>query len=182
VSGTGQSVTISTTWARYSLTLTVPSTSGKTLGTNGDSATPVTWWVSSGTTYNAFAGGIGVQSGTFTLWGVQLEIGSVATPLEKPDPQQDLAKCQRFFYDCSAANALGASLAGYIVAGVGALISQPFPTMMRAAPTITPSAVTLVNVSGPAYAGCIDGIYAAVTGVAAGGYQFAFSFTASADL
>ena len=40
---------------------------------------------------------VGVQSGSIAIWGVQLEIGSVATPLEKPDPQQDLAKCQRFY-------------------------------------------------------------------------------------
>jgi hypothetical protein len=113
---------------------------------------------------------------------VQLEIGSVATPLEKPDPQQDLAKCQRFFYASTAANALGASVAGYIVAGVGVSISQPFPTMMRAAPTLTPSNVTLSNVTGPAYQGCPDGVYAAVSGVAAGGVLFSFNFTASADL
>lgn len=46
---------------------------------------------------NARAGLIGVQSYTLQLWGVQLEIGSVATALEMPDPQQDLAKCQRFY-------------------------------------------------------------------------------------
>ena len=44
------------------------------------------------------AGNIGVQSGTVYLWGVQLEIGSVATPLDYGGtPQQQLAQCQRFF-------------------------------------------------------------------------------------
>jgi len=182
VSGTGQAVTISTTWTRYSRTFTVPSTSGKTVGTNGDSATPVSFWLSSGTTNNSFAGGIGVQSGTFTLWGVQLEIGSVATPLEKPDPQQDWAKCLRFFYASTAANYLGGSYAGYISAGTTIYITQPFPTLMRAPPTIAVFGEALTNVSSSGYAGCPDGLFASVIGVADGAYAWTFGFSASADL
>jgi hypothetical protein len=97
VNPAGSAVTISTTWARYTVTLACPSIIGKVLGTNGDDQNDVTFWFSSGTTNNTQAGGIGVQSGTFSLWGMQNEVGSVATPLEKPDPQQDLAKCQRFY-------------------------------------------------------------------------------------
>jgi hypothetical protein len=64
------------------------------------------------------------------LWGVQLEIGSVATPLEKPDPQQDLAKCQRFF------EVTAGRLIGY---GTAALLfgqSFSYATPKRATPTL----------------------------------------------
>ena len=77
------------------MTIAIPSTSGKTVGSVGDDYTGLVLYYSSGATTNVQAGGVGVQSGTINIWGVQLEVGSVATPLEKPDPQQDLAKCQR---------------------------------------------------------------------------------------
>ncbi len=182
VSGTGQAVTLSTTWTRYSLTFSVPSTSGKTLGTDGLDMALVNFWFSSGTTYNAFAGGIGVQSGTFTLWGVQLEIGSVATPLEKPDPQQDLAKCQRFYQDSSSTSSVGFSTSGY-TAATGAIYGNiSFPVRMRAVPTITPLNMVLTNVAGPAYQGCIDGLFVAGSGTTDGQFSWSGGFTASADL
>ena len=141
---TGMSVTLSTTWARYAVTFTLPSTAGKTLGTSGSDYTSIALAFSSGATNTALFGNIGVQSNTFSIWGMQLEIGSVATPLEKPDPQQDLAKCQRFYWTTNGtnsfvvnANSTGNNLAAYVA----------FPVTMRAAPTITyiPSAG---NVSG----------------------------------
>jgi hypothetical protein len=127
----GQAVTLATTWARYSVTAVLPSIAGKTLGTNGDDQTSLFLWYSSGSVNAAFSGNIGVQSGTVQIWGVQLEIGSVATPLEKPDPQQDLAKCQRF---CCV---LRAFVGAYNTAGVPIYAGLNFPVTMRAAPTIT---------------------------------------------
>lgn len=94
---TGNSVQLSSTWARYQTTFNIPSMAGKTLGTNGDSNTVFQFFYSSGATNAASAGNIGVQSGTVTLWGMQLEIGSQATPLEKIDPQIDLMNCMRFY-------------------------------------------------------------------------------------
>ena len=87
VSGTGVSVTLSTTWTRYTVSpLPIPSLAGKTLGTNNDGSTQIEWCFSSGATNAVHYGNPGVQIGTIQLWGVQLEIGSIATPLEKPDP------------------------------------------------------------------------------------------------
>jgi hypothetical protein len=98
VSGNGTAVTIGTAWARYSVTFTLPSTAGKTLGTTANSSSTILLlWLSSGSTNAVRSGGIGVQSGTVNFWGVQLEVAAAATPLEKPDPQVDLAKCQRFY-------------------------------------------------------------------------------------
>jgi Carbohydrate binding domain len=97
VSGNGQAVTLATTWTRYSLTFTLPATSGKAFGTNADHFTEVNFWYSAGSSMATRAGNIGVQSGTIWLWGVQLEIGSVATPLEKVEYADDLRHCMRFF-------------------------------------------------------------------------------------
>jgi hypothetical protein len=128
----GQAVTLSTTWARYSVPLILPSISSWTVGTAGDS-TALYFWYSAGSTNAAQSGGVGQQSGTVNIWGVQLEVGSVATPLEKPDPQTDLAKCQRFYFAFTGviSNTANAPYGGY-----NYFTQLYFPTSMRAAPTI----------------------------------------------
>jgi len=136
----GQSVTLTTTWARYSLTFTLPSISGKTLGTNNDSSTWLNLWYSCGTTNAALSGSVGVQSGTINIWGVQLEIGSVATPLEKLDPVTQLQQCQRFYCTSSLVMS-GGGIAGGPFGGWA-----PFPTAMRVPPpTITIASGGLTN-------------------------------------
>ncbi len=122
----GQSVTLSAGWARYSLTFGVPSTVGKTVGTDGSDRTTLTFWLSSGATQSGQAGNIGVQSGTVNIWGIQLEIGTVATPLEKPDPADDLARCLRFFQVGQAS-----TFALYGTAGMGMNVSSGLPATMR---------------------------------------------------
>jgi hypothetical protein len=176
----GQSVSINATWARYSVTLAVPSVAGKVLGSNNDSASWLSLWYSSGATNAAYAGNIGVQSGTVQMWGVQLEIGSVATPLEKLDPRLDLANCQRFYQTGQMISS------GYLGGpGNGMDASNLLPVQMRAQPTITPNFITATNVTsqqllsmGP-HAEAIH-LYAAAA--ATGGYTINVSYTASADL
>lgn len=129
VLATGNAVTLTTSWARYSTTIAILSIVGKTLGTSGDDSTQLELWWSSGASLNAAAGNIGVQSGTIQLWGVQLEVGSVATPLEKPDPQQDLAKCQRFYQQVSASARFPAVNANtYLTVTVGWQQMRAIPT------------------------------------------------------
>ena len=69
-------VTISTSWARYSLTLAVPSISGKTLGTTNNSFLAANLWLSAGSDNATRASSIGLQNNTFQIWGVQVEAGS----------------------------------------------------------------------------------------------------------
>jgi hypothetical protein len=179
---TGQPVTIIGTWARYSVTFAVPSAVGKTLGTAGDDSTAIEFWFSSGTTQANRAGNIGVQSGTFQLWGVQLEIAQPGqtqpTPLEKPDPVQQLQQCQRF-YTTGFCYCIGTPGAG---AFIGCTVS--FNTTMRAYPSIAFTGTTYTNASAIAVGGGGDahsfGVY--VTATAAGPANFTSVYTASADL
>src|SRR6185295_16993793 len=74
---------------------------------------------------------ITIEFNAGTLAGVQLEIGSVATPLEMPDPQVDLAKCQRFYQTGQAA------FSGHAGAAVTVYTTAYFPVAMRASPAVT---------------------------------------------
>ena len=171
----GQSVTLTTGFVRYSLIFAIPSTSGKTLGTNGDDFTQLTF------TYSDPAG-IGVQSGSVSLWGVQLEVGSVATPLEKPDYQKQLADCQRFY-------AVGQVVqAGYGTAGMLFIAPYSLPVSMRAPPTLTiTNFASIVNVTGVAMSpatglASLRDCYGSGTVTATGAATLNLSFIASADL
>jgi hypothetical protein len=91
-------VTLSTSWARYTVTGTVPSISGKTIGAG--SFLTLYFWVSAGSTYAARTNSMGVQNNTFDLWGFQLEAGSTATAFQTATGtiQGELAACQRYYY------------------------------------------------------------------------------------
>lgn len=149
VIGNGQAVVLSsTTWNRYSMTFQVPSAAGKTFGNSAPGAdlTYINFWFSSGATQASRAGNIGVQSGTVNIWGVQVELGSVATPLEHRDPAVDLELCKRFY------QLIQISGTGYGATGMGVWISSNFATPMRAAPTVTLTNNSSNNVSGLAVA------------------------------
>jgi hypothetical protein len=177
VNTSGQAIQLTGVISRYSVTFTAPSVAGKTVGTNKDSNTQLNLWCSCGTTNAALAGNIGVQSGSIYLWGVQLEIGSTATPLEKPDPQQDLAKCMRF-YQVGHINAQF-----YGAAGGGSNWMIYMPAWMRANPTITVPTPSLSNCTGFS-TGVWNAaqFHVAATVTALGTASVSGDYTASADL
>lgn len=143
VNNAGQSVTLSTTLSRYIFTFTMPSIAGKILGTNGNDASWLQFWGSAGSNYAIRSGNIGVQSGAITIWGVQLEIGTVATQLEKLDPRIDLANCQRF-YAFETFQVAG----NYPIVNNAGCTAYPLPTKMRASPAVTFSGLSYSNCSG----------------------------------
>jgi hypothetical protein len=144
---------------RLSLGSTVTGTAGSWANQNVDSVTGA-------------VSVVGTNGATWYITGVQLEVGSVATPFERRDYGRELALCQR--YACSsfplgtawAQNAGTAGAFSYIVlvggtsAGFG--VSMPFPVTMRANPTLTyynPSAAndkwrnTIINADSASGAG-----------------------------
>ena len=143
---TGSAVTLTTSWARYSITLSVPSLSGKTIG--AASYLSLLLWVSAGSTFNTRTSSLGIQSNTFEVWGVQLEAGSTATAFEiaSGTVQGELALCQRYFsksYNQSFAP--GSATSGGLESRMSANRTDRFaidysaslPVVMRAAPTVT---------------------------------------------
>jgi len=179
--GNGQSVQLTTSWARYSLTFTLPSASGVTLGANNDDQTTLAFWYSSGSTNATRAGNVGVQSGSIGLWGVQLEIAAAGqtqpSPLDKPDPREDLANCQRFYRIGSM------SMRGYNTAAAYLTATYPFGTTMRAVPSITLGTASSSNMGAPATAVIATDMVAMGAPVTASGDAWInMTFTASADL
>jgi hypothetical protein len=135
--------TLSTSWARYSTTIAIPSISGKTIGTS--SWLQTTFWLSAGSTYASRANSIGIQTATFQIWGVQLESGSTATAFQTATGtiQGELAACMRYYYLLVRGNS------GYIPFANGYQFSStqvtgvtPFPVAMRTAPTLDMSGGT----------------------------------------
>ncbi len=84
----GSAKTLTTSWANYTATVTLPSLSGKTIGTDGNDSIILTLQSS---TVNA--------TQTIDIWGVQVEEGSIATPFRRnsPNPQGELAACLRYY-------------------------------------------------------------------------------------
>lgn len=125
-------ITISTVSTRYSITFTVPSIAGKTLGTDGTDNLQITFWLSAGTTNAARASNIGIQNATITITDIQIEEGSVATAFERLPQQVQLAWCQRYYYQ-STMFALGMCWGATSFGGC----TQDLPVNMRATPTLT---------------------------------------------
>lgn len=175
--GNGVSMPISTAWVRYGAVFNIPSAAGKTLGSNGDHYTQLNLWLSASPSHLNNAG-IGVQTAIIQFWGVQLEMGGVATPLDKPDPRYDRSNCQRFFW-------AGALQVYGFGATAGAPVSSMFamPTSLRTTPILQPTWTTQTNVTSPTTAvlSTSTGI-AYGTATATGTFNLVGTFTASADL
>jgi len=125
--------TISTSWARYSVTVAIPSISGKTIGAGDCLALNI--WFASGTALDSRTGSIGIQTGTFDIWGVQAEAGSTMTAFQTATGtlQGELAACQRY-YQRRIANSSDFGN-GFTYSTTGAIFPIQFLTTMRVAPT-----------------------------------------------
>lgn len=77
---------LTTSWQRFTYTVSLASIAGKTLG--------------AGNNLTTIFGMVNVTGATIDIWGVQLEAGSVATPFKRnaPSIQAELAACQRYYW------------------------------------------------------------------------------------
>jgi hypothetical protein len=131
-------VTLSTSWARYSVTAAIPSISGKTIGTTaGSSYVQVNLYTSAGTDFNARTGSIGVQNNTFGIWGVQLEYGSYATPFQTATGtiQGELSACQRYYFRAQSTGGYKVLGSGYAGNTTTLNLGVILPSQMRVIPT-----------------------------------------------
>jgi hypothetical protein len=174
-------VTLSTSWARYSVTATIPNINGKTIGTTANTSfCLLNLWVSSGSSFDTRSSNIGTQNNTFDFWGVQVERGSVATPFEQRPIQTELALCQRYYYTS------GIVYSQYIANNsnlFGEGFSFQFPVTMRATPTLTQSFTSNDNAVLLASAATDKSVYIRET-CANGAFpysNFSYSYTVAAE-
>jgi hypothetical protein len=121
------SVTLTTSWARYTVARTMPATFGSA----------------------SIELGLGshVSGDGIFVTGLQWELGSVATPFEFEDFSTTLAKCQRYYHN-NPYLLLGAQNGGF---GNSYTTNVFFPVEMRATPTITTfSGVSYAGTAGQA--------------------------------
>jgi hypothetical protein len=90
------SVSVTTSWVRYTYTVALASISGKTIGT--------------GSYLQVRLDGVPTASQTMDIWGLQLEASSAATPFQTATGtiQGELAACQRYYQRVTAEGAYGA--------------------------------------------------------------------------
>ena len=86
-----------------------------------------------------FTFGSGLSSGTFTLTGVQLEVGTAATPFERRQFGQELALCQRYYQHFGNTSGQPNIAVGWAKSGSTADVQLSYLVTMRAAPTLTTS-------------------------------------------
>lgn len=90
-------IALTASWQKFTVTVDIPSISGKTLGTDNNDWLGVLFWFDAGSNFNARTNSLGQQSGTFDIAQVQLEAGGTATPFEMRTIGQELALCQRYY-------------------------------------------------------------------------------------
>ena len=121
---------LTSSWVRYTLNITVPSVDGKTIGTGS---------------YFMVTIGQGTDSAStaydLNITGVQLEVGTEATPFEHRSFGDELARCQRYFQT-------GAFARRWTSTGTNEynFFTHYYVTQMRAAPTRTFSGGSFSNV------------------------------------
>jgi hypothetical protein len=113
-----------------------------------------------GTTYSGTAGAwagadyrsatgavslVGTNGATFYITGVQLEVGSVATPFERRDYGRELAMCQRYYYKIKAETTNTSFSMAQCDSTTTALGTLSFPVTMRTRPTALEQSGTAGN-------------------------------------
>ena len=141
-------VTLTTSWARYSVSVTVPSISGKTIGTTANTSyLEVDLWTSSGATNATRASSIGIQNFTADIWGIQLESGSTATAFQTATGtiQGELAACQRYYWRSGGDSLFQGYGNGFQTSTTASTIFVQNPTTMRIAPSSIDFSTLLIS-------------------------------------
>ena len=149
----GGTVTLSTSWERYSATVLISSISGKTIGDSSNRLF-LTLYTSAGSDVTR-ANSIGIQNNTIDFWGVQVEAGSVATPFTTATGtiQGELAACQRYYFRFANSAATANYGLGYAYNTTSAAIQLRTPVTMRITPsTLDYSTIRLTIVGTADYA------------------------------
>jgi hypothetical protein len=153
------SISSANTWEQKTVTV-AGDTTGTWLTTNG---TGINVWfgLGVGSTYSGTAGAwnsnnnfsatgatsvVGTNGATFYITGVQLEVGTVATPFEREIYSTTLAKSQRYYYRVTNnATTYTTFAVGRAYSSTEGTATVVMPVPMRASPTIGKSAFSGSN-------------------------------------
>ena len=151
---TTYTVNVADTWEKKTITFPGDTRSGKTIAATNGYGLEVKWvwmagssrvatpneWATQGNKYGAsgvtLANIFSSASNNLYLTGVQLEIGTTATPFEHIPFADELARCQRYFVKFAG----GSDAYCFPAKGQGGSscdIGIPLPTALRAQPSIT---------------------------------------------
>jgi hypothetical protein len=153
VNGIGsQLVALTTFWQKKTITITLPSIVGKTLGTDGvqTTSTFLLFWFDAGSNFATRSANLGQQSGTFDIAQVKIEDGLVATNGWHPYDGEfggEIDACGRYLNKFIN---IGANFGAYTQGSYYS--SQLNYTIMRTYPSVT---TNLPNIS---YKSC-SGLY-----------------------
>ena len=203
-------VNLANTWEQKTVTI-AGDTSGTWLTTNGigirirfNIGSGSNWFGAAGswgTFYNGPTGSFSTTAtsgATFYITGLQLEVGSTASPFEHRQYGQELALCQRYYEKSYDINTVAGTntFSGAIrfrTASSSVEVPLKFTQTKRATPTVTPYSIigpsgNILNVSTGANAAASvasigqSGCFVAKDTGGTDGDQYGFHYTASAEL
>jgi hypothetical protein len=127
VNASAGTVTIGTGWTRHTVSVTIPSVSGKTIGASSYLQIQFLRYAS---------------NATIDIWGVQVEYGSKMTPFQTASQsiQGELAMCQRYLPAIIANNN---NIFGFATSTTLSFINCVFPVTAR----VTPTGITIPALS-----------------------------------
>jgi hypothetical protein len=115
------------------------------LGTGPDrSGTAGAWNSNNNTSATGAVSVIGTLNATWYITGVQLEVGSVATPFERRPFGTELSLCQRYYYRLISSAASDVAV-GYNANTTTSRVIINFPVQMRGRPTALEQSGTAAN-------------------------------------
>ena len=124
---------LTTSWQKFTATVSIPSISGKTIGSDNNDYISFAFWFDAGSNYNSRTNSLGQQSGTFDIAQVQLEEGTVATPFEHRPISVELSLCQRYAHFIRPASQYAAIGVGRAWSGTQGNAHVYLPVSMRGA-------------------------------------------------
>ena len=119
---------LTSSWVRYTAQITIPSIDGKTIGVGSYLLLNIGQYSNTATT-----------AYDLNITGVQLELGSTATPFEHRSFGDELARCQRYYYAIDQ-NTVGSIYTAFVGTGYSSTqcnFQVSFPVQMRVSPTMS---------------------------------------------
>jgi len=161
-------------------TITIPGdTTGTWLTTNGIGI-ELNFALGAGSTYSGTAGVwaaggaisatgatslVGTNGATFFITGVQLEVGTIATPFERILYSTELALCQRYYQTWGGTGSYEHLCVGFTTSTVTGEFCLPYLVTMRSAPVLSLSSAAHWNVTDSSAAVNCSGITIDQTGL-----------------